>query len=333
MKRFFSFFLILCLIFLLAAPAHAAAVSAPKVDFTVTPIVSPENSVVEGMIRFTGLPSGTVEKYRLEWYFGDIRVRTFDNFTLTNRAKDSISCSVPFSQIRGSQIPVTVKLTPKKEGLPAYSFTTYIENGGKSDAYYYVQQKKALPYAIDVYRNQGVVIVYGLDDQGQYSDIVQVFNASVGREGKKTVTGEFTIAYRWEWLLLVGRVQGMYSTQFYGNYLFHSVPYYSTQHNSIKTDEYNMLGIPRSSGCVRLSVADVKWIYDHCPWDTPVRVLDTVTCPVVKPVSIQIEETDLDAGWDPTDPDSRNPTKSIIGYRKMAGEPADPSSFSVLQMS
>lgn len=333
MKRFSCFFLIFCLIGLLVVPAHAADISAPEVDFTITPIVSPENSVVEGMIRFTGLPSGTVEKYRLEWYFGDIRVRTFDNFTLTNRAKDSISCSVPFSHIRGSRIPVTVKLTPKKEGLPAYSFTTYIENGGKSDAYYYYQQQKAMPYAIDVYRNLGVVIVYGLDDQGQYSDIVQVFNASVGREGKETILGDFTIHYRWEWLLLVGNVQGMYSTQFSGNYLFHSVPYYSTQHNSIKTDEYNMLGIPRSSGCVRLSVVDVKWIYDHCPWGTPVRVLDNIDCPVVKPVSIQIEETDFDAGWDPTDPDYRNPTKSVIGYRKMAGEQADPSSFSVLQMS
>ena len=45
--------------------------------------------------------------------------------------------------------------------------------------------------------------------------------------------------------------------------LFHSVPYNSKNVNDLETEEWNKLGYPASLGCVRLCVADAKWIYTH----------------------------------------------------------------------
>ena len=48
-----------------------------------------------------------------------------------------------------------------------------------------------------------------------------------------------------------------------GNILFHSVPYTQTSKDALEFEEYNKLGTAASMGCIRLSVEDAKWIYDH----------------------------------------------------------------------
>lgn len=57
-----------------------------------------------------------------------------------------------------------------------------------------------------------------------------------------------------------------YYTQFYGNYLFHSVLYYQ---NSDRIMD-GRLGINASHGCVRLDINNAKWIYDNIPRGTKV---------------------------------------------------------------
>ncbi|EPI40837.1 ErfK/YbiS/YcfS/YnhG [Gardnerella vaginalis JCP8481A] len=56
-----------------------------------------------------------------------------------------------------------------------------------------------------------------------------------------------------------------------GQYLFHSVP---TRYNfgEYIPSEGVKLGSPASHGCVRLSVADAKWFYDHIPTGTAVHI-------------------------------------------------------------
>lgn len=57
-----------------------------------------------------------------------------------------------------------------------------------------------------------------------------------------------------------------YYTQFYGDYLFHSSPYYV---NSNRVMDPTM-GVPSSAGCVRLEIQNAKWIYDNIPYGTKV---------------------------------------------------------------
>ena len=60
-----------------------------------------------------------------------------------------------------------------------------------------------------------------------------------------------------------------YYTQFYGNYLFHSVLY---KQGSMSVIIDGRLGINASHGCVRLNINNAKWIYDNIPRGTKVVV-------------------------------------------------------------
>lgn len=62
-----------------------------------------------------------------------------------------------------------------------------------------------------------------------------------------------------------------YWVRFYGPYLFHSVPT-GQNFGEYLEDEGAKLGQPASHGCVRLSVADAKWLYEQLPDGTPVTI-------------------------------------------------------------
>ena len=58
-----------------------------------------------------------------------------------------------------------------------------------------------------------------------------------------------------------------YYTQFYGNYLFHSIIY--NLNGSIRDGR---LCMELSDGCIRLSLNNAKWIYDNIPKNTFVHI-------------------------------------------------------------
>jgi hypothetical protein len=73
-----------------------------------------------------------------------------------------------------------------------------------------------------------------------------------------------------------------------------------------------MLGSTASHGCVRLNVADAKWIYDNCKSGTKVTIYDSSDPgPLGKPSTIKISSSSPYRGWDPTDPDSSNPWQKV----------------------
>ncbi|WP_137626523.1 L,D-transpeptidase [Lactiplantibacillus pingfangensis] len=57
----------------------------------------------------------------------------------------------------------------------------------------------------------------------------------------------------------------------HGEYLFHSTPV-NTQKQFIKTDAADLGKKPSSHGCIHLSVADSKWIYEHIRYGTKVVI-------------------------------------------------------------
>lgn len=189
-------------------------------------------------------------------------------------------------------------------GGVGYVSGNYVAEKGQTTA------ASAAPYLIRVNRKQNIVIVYSKDANGQYTVPTKAMVCSVGMDGK-TPTGKFTTSDRYKWRLLSGNVYGQYATRISGPYLFHSVPYFTQNKNDLEYDEYNKLGEAASLGCIRLAVVDAKWIYDNCPVGTPVEIYDSDEKePLEKPTPIRIDTTDSRRGWDPTDPDSKNPWKS-----------------------
>ena len=154
------------------------------------------------------------------------------------------------------------------------------------------------PYFIKVNRSQNCVTVYTYDKNGEYTVPVRAMICSTG-VNKATVLGDdFYIYYKQEWNPLFNDVYGHYVSGFYGDYLFHSVPYEDASADTLETEEFNKLGDEGSLGCVRMETADVKWIYDNCPENTPVTVYDDNNPgPLGKPEAIKI--TDHTCGWDP----------------------------------
>lgn len=169
------------------------------------------------------------------------------------------------------------------------------------------------PYYIMVNRAANCVTIYEKDANGDYTIPVKAMVCSVGLNNK-TPLGTGSISDKYEWRLLFGDVYGQYAVRFDGHIMFHSVPYTTTSKDALKEGEYNLLGQPASKGCVRLSVADAKWIYDNCKRGTLVEVYESEDPgPLGKPSAIWIDPYHFYRGWDPTDPDPLNPWK-LYGF-------------------
>lgn len=62
-----------------------------------------------------------------------------------------------------------------------------------------------------------------------------------------------------------------YWIRIHGEYLFHTVPTTQKMGDYIAS-EGAKLGKPASHGCIRLSIADAKWLYNELPDNTPVHI-------------------------------------------------------------
>ena len=168
-----------------------------------------------------------------------------------------------------------------------------------------INQSNKLPYYIKINRTLNVVMIYGLDNNGNYTNLIKVFTCSTG---SATPIGIFKTTQKYVWRPLVGNVYGQYATRIVGSILFHSVPYTKQSKDSLEWEEYNKLGTAASLGCIRLRIIDVKWIYDNCPIGTTVEIYDSDSLEgISKPVYEKIDSNSPNKGWDPTDPDPNNP--------------------------
>ena len=201
-----------------------------------------------------------------------------------------------------------------KAGTYSIKISTTDESNNTSDkAIKLVVKEKEVntkPYYIDIIRNQNVVLVYGLDNNGNYTKLVKTFICSVGKPSSPTPTGTFKTSDKASWGWLVGNIYGQYFTRINGDILFHSVPHEKKDKSTLEWEEYNKLGTGASKGCIRMTVKDVKWIYDNCPRGTTVKIHDgNLPSGVVKPTAQKISADSPNKGWDPTDPDKNNPWK------------------------
>lgn len=93
-------------------------------------------------------------------------------------------------------------------------------------------------------------------------NLLKSFTCSSGVKGEETPAGSYTVKTKGKWFFSNSYKQGgKYWVQFYGNYLFHSLPLDETKDKIL---DYT-LGKPASHGCIRLREIDSKWIYDNIP--------------------------------------------------------------------
>ena len=163
------------------------------------------------------------------------------------------------------------------------------------------------PYYIKVNRQANCVTIYTYDEAGNYTVPVKAMTCSVGLNNN-TPLGVSKISDKYTWRLLFGDVYGHYAVRFNGHIMFHSVPYMTPSNDTLKEGQFNLLGQPASLGCVRLCVADAKWIYDNCEKGTIVEVYDSPDPgPLGKPSMPQINPSSPFRAWDPTDSNPANP--------------------------
>ncbi len=148
----------------------------------------------------------------------------------------------------------------------------------------------------------------------------KAFACSTGRrDGHETPEGTFTMG-EWivppmsEWCYMADGTQGLYAYRIIDNInndiMFHSVPYYETDHGTLEIEEYNKLGEYASMGCIRMACQDVRWLGERCGTGTTVVIYydENEQLPLAKPepyrIPLEIEQV---RGWDPTDPVTYNP--------------------------
>ena len=178
------------------------------------------------------------------------------------------------------------------------------EEAKKADAQKY-------PYWIKVNYSANTVTIYGKDANGEYTVPVKAMVCSTGAQTPHS--GVYKTPQKARWGVLIGPVWGQYCTRITGGILFHSVPYLKQNDpSSLEYWEYDRLGEQRSLGCVRLTVADAKWIFDNCPLGTSVEFYSSSNPgPLGKPSVQKVTAAgDPYKGWDPTDPNPNNPWKT-----------------------
>ena len=243
----------------------------------------------------------------------------------------------------------------------------YEKYNGKTYKFYYIDNVKqtdltkilGLKYSSStnvnnfyIYVNRAAccVTVYAYDDEkGKYIIPVKSFAVSVGRDiytqagpsglntnSSYTPLGNFSICtngvspkftvkpmYEPNNVILYAR----WTSHIVGTVYFHSIAVGTDSHYALNPNQYNRLGSPASAGCIRMTVADAKWIYDYASVGSTVKIEygnAKYPSPLGKPNTIWIASS---IHYDPTDPEVPNSRKKqdyekklISGYMKSNGE-------------
>lgn len=270
-----------------------------------------ENEQTTTLIMKTGqtsmltVPIEEDKLIELEFVSDNPDVLTVDSGGRVDAIKEGVATVTAYSRDFTGMCTVTVEKAQEAESKSKFT-TAYIANldivkENKKDASQNL-------YSVTVNRRTNTVTVYTYDEKGDYVIPVRAMVCSCGEFTDENITpvGEYSVYMKNRWHGLFGDVYGQYITGFSGHYLFHSVPYLKTSENTLKSDEFNKLGTNASQGCVRLMVADAKWIYDNIDIYTSVEVIDKTSGsdPLGTPPAIKV---DTDIKWDPTDPHRKNP--------------------------
>lgn len=252
------------------------------------------------------------------------------------------------------------KIGKKNLGKQGWHYEKY---NGKKYRFYYVNNEKQTDltkilklkkgsgkYTIELNRAAGVVTIYMYnEDTKKYDTPVKSCTVSVGRDvstnagtgglnqdSSYTPIGTYSVCSNGEAVRYTLKtmhepdgsiVYARWCTHIVGNVYFHAIAVSSQSHNALSYSRYNRLGSPASAGCIRMTVADAKWIYDYMPTGTPVKISvgsSSKPGPLGKPETIK---SSYGVNYDPTDPEISDAQKKkdykagkITGYITKKGK-------------
>lgn len=161
-------------------------------------------------------------------------------------------------------------------------------------------------YLIKVNKKKNAVIIYQKNGDGS-KEAIKVMRCIVGSDAP---TGTFEIMESYTWISADNVHWNKYSCRYSEQFWFQSADYFAPYNSYISVDSYNAIGSgdrEKDSGCIKLTVADAKWIYDNCPSGTEVKIVKGKKSDELPLEFDEFTEIPSYAGWDPTDPDSDNP--------------------------
>ncbi len=135
-----------------------------------------------------------------------------------------------------------------------------------------------VPYAITVDVNNQLVKVYARGEDGSYDTLYKTFLCSSGTKSNPSPVGTFVLngrTARWSFFPEWGSY-AQFWTRINSSIAFHSLIYNSVNTSDLSVKSYNKLGSRASHGCIRLTVADARWIYNNCGAGTVVTITESL---------------------------------------------------------
>lgn len=133
-------------------------------------------------------------------------------------------------------------------------------------------EQPAFHMVVDV-TNQ-IVTAYARDENGEYTVVVREMMCSSGTTSNPSDAGDFILSGAktpWCYFPAWGDY-ARYWTRINSGIAFHSVIYNTVNTMDLSVRSYDRLGRRASHGCIRLQVADAKWIYDYVEAGTVVTI-------------------------------------------------------------
>ena len=159
---------------------------------------------------------------------------------------------------------IQVVVVPKGKAAPGSTADHYREKKFTEMELRANLYSSSTPYLLLVNRSRHKVYIF----QGYRGNWKQIreWSCGDGAASTPTVEGTFKVQNR-GYYFDSGSARCYWWTQFYGNYLFHSVLYHKDG-----TLMDGRVGMALSHGCVRLEIQNAKWIYDTIPSGSTVVV-------------------------------------------------------------
>lgn len=129
-------------------------------------------------------------------------------------------------------------------------------------------------YMLEINVAKQRVYAYTYDENDEYTILVRTMVCSTGTRDNPTPYGTYTNTARggrWHYFEKWD-CWAQYAFYIQGDIMFHSVLYSEQDESTLSRGSLNNLGRRASHGCVRLSVADAKWIWSNCESHTTVVV-------------------------------------------------------------
>jgi peptidoglycan hydrolase-like protein with peptidoglycan-binding domain len=189
--------------------------------------------------------------------------------TYTSETKEAV---IAFQQINGIQAD---GITGEKTWNMVFNNQETLEAGATPRP---TPVPTPVPYAITIDVTNQVVTAYGLDENNQYTKIVRQMICSSGTYETPSSIGSWKLGSGRSRFPLFPKfnVYVQYWTPIANGMGFHSVIYNTKNTMDLSVSTYSHLGRRASHGCIRLQVADAKWIYENAGKGTVVTVTNKI---------------------------------------------------------